>query len=365
MLNLKKRRVFNLTIILGAICFAICFISCEGGITSAQQEKGEKPEEETGTESTPETGNPITLETSNPTTPETGTPSAPETGSPNTPENETPETGSPTAPAAPPHPRTFDYTTLSQYKGAPNSFLVDSMPADLRSKLSACLYTGQIGANGWYADAAQETATNTAAQAFFTAMAQYVNTAGGQDDFLKIKMIHDWVVDYLDYDDEVASGFSDRNTAQGSQSATNILRRGRNFSNSSNGTAVCEGYAALFHAFMEKLQALDNGITWAGRIRGWQGYPTGPYTGFSTDGVPTNHEWNQVMINGIKFIVDCTLDDPLYGGGSSDFLFPDPSRHIYTCIPKYNNEQLLDDDGKAPWDSHVVTWTQYVRHYTP
>jgi hypothetical protein len=320
----------SLWVMSGVFCLAgqLCFIACEGAFNlNLPDGKVEKIGETTGTASTPETGT-----TTNPE-------------------------------PATPHPRTFDYAALAGYKTVPDSLLVASMPTDLRAKLNACLYTGLLGSNGWYADAEMESATNTAAQAFFTAMAQYVNTTGGADDFLKIQMIHDWIIDYLDYDRDVSSGWLSRDRAEGSQSATNILRRGRDFSDSSKGTAVCQGYAALFRAFMEKLTPLDNNITWHGNIRGWTGYPSGPYDGFSTDGVPTNHEWNQVMINGIKFIVDCTLDDPVYGSSGNSYLFPNPSEYIYRSIPKYNSEQLLDDDGQAPWDSHVVTWEQYVRRY--
>ena len=122
------------------------------------------------------------------------------------------------------------------------------------------------------------------------------------DDFEKLKAIHDWMVNYAEYDSE---GYSTGNIPETSYSAEGFIDTRK---------AVCDGYAKVFAALAERV-----------------GFEVIRVTGVGFNGTGTeSHAWNQVKLNGNWYNVDVTWDDPVVIGTSSGnnisykyFLVPD------------------------------------------
>jgi hypothetical protein len=151
-------------------------------------------------------------------------------------------------------------------------------------------------------------------------------TRNTEDDFLKIKNIHDWIALNIIYDARayVTGTIPD-------QSVLSVLTMR---------TAVCEGYANLFQA-MCKLAGFD-----CVKVNGYsRGYDAMIHT---EEIVEPNHAWNAVLIGGGWYLVDVTWDSgsisadgqfiPLYDTG---YLFLRPRGMIYTHFPSDPRMQCM------------------------
>jgi hypothetical protein len=148
-------------------------------------------------------------------------------------------------------------------------------------------------------------------------------TGGVADDALKVKILHDWLADQIDYD--CGAYFSG---APISGDWTETLRRRK---------SVCYGYASALTRMCEL--AGIRAVTIQGYGRGY-GYLNG--TGDTPGQV--NHAWNAVALRGAWHLLDVTWDAGHVEGRSyvkhygTTYLFLEPQQFIYTHFP-----------GEAPW----------------
>ena len=150
---------------------------------------------------------------------------------------------------------------------------------------------------------------------------------GAENEFHKIKRLHDWVADNISYD--VESYLAGEKVVSPWQST---LRRRR---------SVCYGYAALL-AEMCRLAGIP-----CEKISGYgRGYGFGIGRAESIHDV--NHAWNAVRLEGVWYLVDVTWDAghirersfrKAYG---TAYLFLEPRQFLYTHFPAEPRWQLLD-----------------------
>ena len=105
------------------------------------------------------------------------------------------------------------------------------------------------------------------------------------DDYEDIKMVHDYLVDNIEYDTSI--------------SADNIYDV---YGALVNRVAVCEGYARSFKYILDEM-----GIPCVLVIG----------TGTNSRGEIERHAWNYVELQGNWYAVDCTWDDPIIVGSGS------------------------------------------------
>jgi hypothetical protein len=150
-------------------------------------------------------------------------------------------------------------------------------------------------------------------------------TAGVEDEGLKLKIIYDWIADYVHYDwDAYTSG----ERAVTAPYEVLPVRR-----------TVCAGYARLLEE-ASKLAGVP--------VR----YTTGGAKGYSydPDAELPGHAWNFTQINGRFYLLDATWDsanryeDGVYvdGDESWEFFLVPPDRFIHTHLPDSAYHQLLD-----------------------
>ena len=109
-----------------------------------------------------------------------------------------------------------------------------------------------------------------------------INRIKGQD-YIKIKLCHDWLIDYINYSSES----SNRCTIYGT-----LIEK----------EAVCEGYARTYKYILDGM-GIENIL-----IIG---------TATNSSGNTEEHMWNYVKLDNNWYAVDCTWDDPIvYGGGT-------------------------------------------------
>lgn len=124
------------------------------------------------------------------------------------------------------------------------------------------------------------------------------HTSESMSDAQKVKAIHDYIIlnCAYDYDNYLNNTLPDE-----SYSPKGVLL---------NQTAVCEGYAKTFKAFMDKLEI-----------------PCEVVIGIGYGGDTEDHAWNLVQIDNKWFHIDLTWDDPVPDTpgyvGYSYFLIPD------------------------------------------
>ena len=122
---------------------------------------------------------------------------------------------------------------------------------------------------------------------------QLISSANGSD-YDKIKLLHDWLIDNLEYGTDVAGNNS--YNIYGTFCIKNV---------------VCEGYAEGFKYLLDSL-----------------GIPCILVSGTAqnSEGTTENHEWNYVQLGGSWYAVDVTWDDPIIMGGG---FLPNSSRYKY------------------------------------
>lgn len=149
------------------------------------------------------------------------------------------------------------------------------------------------------------------------------------DDFHRVKRIHDWVADNIRYD--VESYYGDLHNAQ--TGLKGVL---------SSGQSVCEGYATVFERLCQ-----EAGIT----VHKVSGHARGAsYDPFAKeDASKSNHAWNVVSIEGRNYLVDTTWDAGSVTGArvfekrySTAYLFTNPLAFLHTHFPTDSQWQLID-----------------------
>jgi hypothetical protein len=143
-----------------------------------------------------------------------------------------------------------------------------------------------------------------------------------EDEFLQIKILHDWVVLNISYDTQALS--SGRIP---SQEIDAVLK---------NKKGVCEGYARLFRA-LARAAGFECEI-----IRGEVRLPLQ-----KKSQTTLSHAWNAVKVGGEWYLVDTTWDAGFLTGDSyqsryaTTFLFKPPEELIFTHFPDNPRWQLL------------------------
>jgi len=150
--------------------------------------------------------------------------------------------------------------------------------------------------------------------------------AGESDQFMKIKLLHDWIAENITYD----VAMFEKNAVT-NQDLASVLSSRR---------AVCSGYAALFER-MAKIAGFE--------VRTVHGFTKGLGGDFDFN-FQNNHAWNMVKITDLWYFVDTTFDagafDSTAGRGqykkrySTDYLFAPPVQLRYTHYPEDPKEQL-------------------------
>lgn len=107
----------------------------------------------------------------------------------------------------------------------------------------------------------------------------------GKTDYEKIKIVHDYLIDTIEYDE----GVSGRNTYDVYGALVNKR-------------CVCEGYAKAFQYLMNEL-GIENTIVIG--------------TGTNSKNQTENHAWNYVKIDNKWYAIDVTWDDPILLDGAT------------------------------------------------
>lgn len=110
-----------------------------------------------------------------------------------------------------------------------------------------------------------------------------INSCSDKDTIEKIRTVHDYLVDNIEYDSTYDSN------------VYNI------YGALANGKCVCEGYARAFKYILDDMDipcVIACGI------------------GRNSEGATESHAWNYVELDGIWYAIDCTWDDPVIRGGS-------------------------------------------------
>jgi hypothetical protein len=148
-------------------------------------------------------------------------------------------------------------------------------------------------------------------------------TDGIEDPFLKVKIIHDWMIYNVGYDRKTSeSGNIPR------QSASATLTSGR---------AVCFGYASLFKIMCEMAGVPCQLIEGYGRGDNYDPASSQEY-------ITTNHAWNAVRIGDGWYLLDVTWDSSSLWQlreYSESWLFAHPKAMVYTHFPEKSVWQLL------------------------
>ena len=121
----------------------------------------------------------------------------------------------------------------------------------------------------------------------------------GLSDLEKVAAAHDWIVTHCRYDPLVGhnmEGAASWTSPFGTEFQSDDLIRSP-FDVFVNGNAVCQGYAIAFNAMMQRA-----GIS-------------SSYINSSSAG----HGWNLVEVEGQQYHIDCTHDDPIFGGDINDY----------------------------------------------
>ena len=104
-------------------------------------------------------------------------------------------------------------------------------------------------------------------------------------DYEKIKYVHDYIVNTVQYDHTAASE-TETPTKMSAKSEQSCTAYGALV----NGWAICCGYSEAFQLIMHNL-----------------GISCDVVIGYANGGL---HEWNAVYINGVRYMLDATWDDP-------------------------------------------------------
>lgn len=147
------------------------------------------------------------------------------------------------------------------------------------------------------------------------------------DDFLKVKLIHDWVADNISYD---VKGYFSGNLPRTDWKGT-----------LTTGSSVCDGYSTLFDTMCSAAGIESRKVSGYGR-----GYSFKLFG--SEDVYDSDHAWNAVEIYDEWYLVDTTWDAGHVSGKdfekdySTEYLLMPPEQFIYRHFPEEPEWQLLD-----------------------
>jgi transglutaminase/protease-like cytokinesis protein 3 len=147
-----------------------------------------------------------------------------------------------------------------------------------------------------------------------------------EDDYLKVKSIHDWICLNIDYD---MVGYKKGDINIEEPHITLRLRR-----------AVCGGYAALFR-YMTYKAGFDSTIV-SGFTKGQGKYALGEQK------ILTRHAWNCIKIKAMYYLVDVTWDagyvpnDEYVRSYSAEYFLASPNQFVRTHYPEAPGWLLLD-----------------------
>ena len=148
-----------------------------------------------------------------------------------------------------------------------------------------------------------------------------------KDDFLKVKIVHDWVAENIDYD---AESYFSGGSPESSWRAT-LTRH----------MAFCQGYAELLQKLCQIAGVPCEVISGYGRGVGFA-------IGQAENVRQTNHAWNAVKVQEHWYLLDVTWDAGHVEGRSyrkqygTSYLFAEPRHFLYTHFPADTRWQLLD-----------------------
>ena len=112
---------------------------------------------------------------------------------------------------------------------------------------------------------------------------QIIASVAGKNDYQKIKIIHDYLIDTIEYEDDLKQN--------------NIYDI---YGALINKKCVCEGYAKAFQYLMNEI-GIENTIVIG--------------IGTNSKNQTENHAWNYIKLNEKWYAVDVTWDDPIIRGG--------------------------------------------------
>jgi hypothetical protein len=147
------------------------------------------------------------------------------------------------------------------------------------------------------------------------------------DNYLKIKSIHDWIVCNIPYD------IAAYNNGEIKNQLPYITLRFR--------TAVCGGYSTLFN-YMARQASFECEYV-SGYTKGRSKYAIQPMGQF------VRHAWNCIKINDIWYLIDTTWDAGYVDGNrfifayTTDFFLTDPTIFIRRHYPQAPGFLLLDN----------------------
>ena len=142
------------------------------------------------------------------------------------------------------------------------------------------------------------------------------NQLEGYNDYEKIRQVHNWLIENIDYDSNLVS--------EEPYSIYSALLEGK---------AVCEGYARSFKYILDELGipcVLVSGI------------------GTNSNGETESHAWNYVQLNGNWYAVDVTWDDPIIIGNgpvSEDTRYKNFLRGQETFFKNHVEDGILSDNS--------------------
>ena len=146
-------------------------------------------------------------------------------------------------------------------------------------------------------------------------LVNYLVSKAKNDDYYKVKLFHDWIIDNIDYDYEACESGKYKEINYSLTYSTTLKNR----------LTICSGYSKLFNkmcslAGLVSIYIIGNSVTPGAIIESLEG-----------------HAWNAVKLNNIWYIVDVTWDDTSApsGGYISKYLFPKPYEFIFSHFP-YN-----------------------------
>lgn len=152
---------------------------------------------------------------------------------------------------------------------------------------------------------------------------QIIAQLEGKDDYTKIKLVHDYLIDSIEYDDTLMRG--------------NIYDI---YGALVNKICVCEGYAKSFQYIMQ-----DVGIETAIIIG----------TGTNSKKETESHAWNYVKLNGNWYAIDVTWDDPIITGGGK---LTNKSRYEYFLKGSNTMNKNHYPSGKFTEDGKIFEYPE-------
>lgn len=150
---------------------------------------------------------------------------------------------------------------------------------------------------------------------------QIVEILDGYTDYEKVKYVHDWIIDNMQYD-----------TTYQKENIYNI------YGALTSGNIVCEGYARVYKYILDGL-----------------GIPCVLISGTATNskGETESHAWNNVYLDEKWYAVDLTWDDPILKGIAT---LTKDLRYRYFLKGSKEFSKIHKEDGKLSENSIIFTF---------